>query len=268
MAFKMKPRGGKRSNPYSGLMKKGLISSSPLYQATEPVKTQAEIDAEADAQANKNAQDNLASSTPEISETYFDSGQLKSRTTTTKSTGTGKSTAFSTDPDELAAQKLWIKNNPELYKKLLAEKKGTAETSKTEYFEETIPEKKKVESEPTSRNVATELTGTKTLVGYDMYGKPVYEYVQGREHMAHKTGDSTEGLDDVLQGENITTSPIEQKVKYDDEGFAINSNDVAVDESQKGVEVRYFKSKEDAGWKDKTAEKKGTTPHVRVSKEK
>ena len=32
MAFKMKPRGGKKTNPYSGLLKRGLINNSALRQ--------------------------------------------------------------------------------------------------------------------------------------------------------------------------------------------------------------------------------------------
>lgn len=332
--FKMKPRGGVRSNPYSGLMKRGLVSDSPLYQAT---KTQAELKAEAKLKAEADAKKNLEKAKPTVTSTYHPSGNIASITTSGTSTGEGD--AFT---GELATKEEYAKiQASDSYKRRKAEELAALNYSNTEYFDDVVTNEVQKKANVEKKNISTKIVegsvdkGEKSQVvsgpkEVELYVNPRSQYVppvyddysytnkkQGTDYQNRVSADendawdttqySTTGDEDIIANavidqanasakikeettgdkttvvdksatqqkgpifqrrhNTVTTSPIKQ-VTYDKDGYAINNNEVAVDESQKGVEVRYFKTNEEAGWKDKTAEKEGTTPHVRVSKEK
>ena len=96
----------------------------------------------------------------------------KSSTSTTTSGGSGSGrTKFSSDPEERAKQKQWIKDNPEAYKKALAEKKkksagstsssssstSSKPTVKTEVKKEKITSKRKSGSQVMSEGREAEM---------------------------------------------------------------------------------------------------------------
>ena len=112
MAFNMKPRGGKKSNPYFGLMKKGLISGSPLYQKEqEAAKSQAAIDAQ------KRLEEKIKS------------GDFTSKTKNLEGgddmlyTAIGEGKAYSSDPTERAKQEQYWIDNPDKKAEYNASKK-------------------------------------------------------------------------------------------------------------------------------------------------
>lgn len=107
----MKPRGGKRSNPYSGLLKRGLISGSPLYQKEqEAAKSQAAIDAQ------KRLEEKIKS------------GNFTSKTKNLEGgddilyTATAPGKAYSSDLTERAKQEQYWIDNPDKKKEYDASK--------------------------------------------------------------------------------------------------------------------------------------------------
>lgn len=161
MAFKMTPRGSKRSNPYSGLMKKGLISGSPLYQAT---KTQTDLDTEADTSAQANLQKNIdagsfTSTSSDETGNYFNYE------------GKGDATDFSKDDDQRAKEKLWIKNHPEEYARLMSEKNA----KKTIFIpkEKIVEGKKETKGIVSDRGIGTSVKEQGAITGYT--SNPLYD---------------------------------------------------------------------------------------------
>jgi len=71
---------------------------------------------------------------------YDSSGRRGVITINSKISG-GNRTNFSNDPAELKKQKDWIKNNPELYKKLLSEKKKPSESKSKSFKADTFTTK-------------------------------------------------------------------------------------------------------------------------------
>lgn len=118
MAFKLKFQ-GKSKELYgsdNSMVRKGLVTPTYLMEGPgdkKPVKTQKELDAEAAAKAQAN-----------MKVVKTETKKVEGGTETTEFLeGEGESKGFSKDPAERAKQKQWIKDNPELYQKMLAEKK-------------------------------------------------------------------------------------------------------------------------------------------------
>ena len=173
MAFKL---GDKRVNP---LKSRGFMNTSPFksngntmaYANGEPegdkkpVKTQEQLDAE----AKKKAQDNMKVVKTETKK--VDGGTQ----TTEFLEGEGKSTGFSKDPVERAKQDKWIEDNPELYKKMLADKKLKDQriTFKPDGTPEVTPEPNpRQTAKPTGAEVGQNL---KNQMIMQFKGKKVYD---------------------------------------------------------------------------------------------
>tara|TARA_R110000764_G_scaffold228075_1_gene318422 strand:- start:16 stop:774 length:759 start_codon:yes stop_codon:yes gene_type:complete len=174
MAFKL---GDKRVNP---LKSRGFMNTSPFKsngntmayangepegEDKKPVKTQEQLDAE----AKKKAKDNMKVVKTETKK--VDGGTQ----TTEFLEGEGKSTGFSKDPVERAKQDKWIEDNPELYKKMLADKKLKDQriTFKPDGTPEVTPEPNpRQTAKPTAAEVGQNL---KNQMIMQFKGKKVYD---------------------------------------------------------------------------------------------
>lgn len=114
MAFKLKFQ-GKSKELYgsdNAMVRKGLVTPAYLMEGPgdeKKVKAEADKKASEDMKVVKTETRKVDGGTEKIE--YLE--------------GIGKGEGFSKDPSEREKQKQWIKDNPELYKKLLAEKKKT-----------------------------------------------------------------------------------------------------------------------------------------------
>ncbi len=210
MAFKL---GDKRINP---LKSKGFLNQSPFkangntmaYNNGEPEgddkkpKTQQQVDAE----ATQGAKEDMKLVSTEMKKVEGGTNKIENFE------GDGKSTGFSKDPAERAKQEQWIKDNPELYAKLIAEKK--LKDQKITFIPDEEPEKEpdpkpkpnpKQKAKPSADQIGTKLKDDRVITGYkynprydpaDPQGMkaagiekrmPIYADVQKREATKDKT---------------------------------------------------------------------------------
>jgi len=206
MAFKL---GDKRINP---LKSKGFLNQSPFkangntmaYNNGEPEgddkkpKTQQQVDAE----ASQKAKDNMKLVSTEMKKVEGGTQKIENFE--------GSGTSFSKDPAERAKQEQWIKDNPKLHAKLVAEKK--AKDQKITFIPDEDPDEKpkpkpnpKQKAKPSADQIGTELKDDRIITGYksnprydptDPQGMkaagiekrmPIYADVQKREATKDKT---------------------------------------------------------------------------------
>ena len=189
MAFKLKFQ-GKSKELYGSdntMVRKGLVTPAYLMEGPgdktpeKKPKTQQQVDAE----ATQKAKNNMKLVSTETRKVEGGTEKIENFE------GKGESTGFSKDPAERAKQEQWIKDNPELHAKLLAEKK--AKDQKITFIPDEEEETKTVETKPTQaakpvdKNVGTKFVVEKVLVGFNaerIDGKlvktPIYEDVKRR----------------------------------------------------------------------------------------
>jgi hypothetical protein len=230
MAFKLKFQ-GKSKELYGSdntMVRKGLVTPAYLMEGPgdktpeKKPKTQQQVDAE----ATQKAKNNMKLVSTETRKVEGGTEKIENFE------GKGESTGFSKDPAERAKQEQWIKDNPELHAKLLAEKK--AKDQKITFIPDEEEETKTVETKPTQaakpvdKNVGTKFVVEKVLVGFNaerIDGKlvktPVYEDVKRRVAVS-ATGDDkiSKDLDQNVQYsstgdadriKNVVTDQVEQK---------------------------------------------------------
>jgi hypothetical protein len=230
MAFKLKFQ-GKSKELYGSdntMVRKGLVTPAYLMEGPgdktpeKKPKTQQQVDAE----ATQKAKNNMKLVSTETRKVEGGTEKIENFE------GKGESTGFSKDPAERAKQEQWIKDNPELHAKLLAEKK--AKDQKITFIPDEEEETKTVETKPTQaakpvdKNVGTKFVVEKVLVGFNaerIDGKlvktPIYEDVKRRVAVS-ATGDDkiSKDLDQNVQYsstgdadriKNVVTDQVEQK---------------------------------------------------------
>ncbi len=186
MAFKLKLQ-GKSKELYGSdntMVRKGLVTPAYLMEGPgdkvkkgEP-KTQQQVDDE----ATQIAKENMKLVSTETRKVEGGTEKVENFE------GEGESTGFSKDPAERAKQKQWIKDNPELHAKLLAEKK--AKDQKITFIPDKDPDEElKPKPDPNQKasvkatNIGTKLTTQEVDKGDQIQGgmQPVEEvyYVTG-----------------------------------------------------------------------------------------
>jgi hypothetical protein len=168
MAFKLKFQ-GKSKELYGSdntMVRKGLVTPAYLMEGPgdktpeKKPKTQQQVDAE----ATQKAKNNMKLVSTETRKVEGGTEKIENFE------GKGESTGFSKDPAERAKQEQWIKDNPELHAKLLAEKK--AKDQKITFIPDEEP--KTVETKPTQdAKVSADQIGT------ELYNK-IYSQVRDK----------------------------------------------------------------------------------------
>jgi len=230
MAFKLKFQ-GKSKELYGSdntMVRKGLVTPAYLMEGPgdktpeKKPKTQQQVDAE----ATQKAKNNMKLVSTETRKVEGGTEKIENFE------GKGESTGFSKDPAERAKQEQWIKDNPELHAKLLAEKK--AKDQKITFIPD--EETKTVETKPTQdaksvdKNVGTKFVEEKVLVGFNaerIDGKlvktPIYEDVKRRVAVS-------------ATGDDKISKDLDQNVQYSSTGDADRIKNVVTDQlNQKTV---------------------------------
>jgi len=230
MAFKLKFQ-GKSKELYGSdntMVRKGLVTPAYLMEGPgdktpeKKPKTQQQVDAE----ATQKAKNNMKLVSTETRKVEGGTEKIENFE------GKGESTGFSKDPAERAKQEQWIKDNPELHAKLLAEKK--AKDQKITFIPDEEP--KTVETKPTQdaksvdKNVGTKFVEEKVLVGFNaerIDGKlvktPIYEDVKRRVAVS-------------ATGDDKISKDLDQNVQYSSTGDADRIKNVVTDQlNQKTV---------------------------------
>lgn len=193
MAFKLKFQ-GKSKELYGSdntMVRKGLVTPAYLMEGPgdktpeKKPKTQQQVDAE----ATQKAKNNMKLVSTETRKVEGGTEKIENFE------GKGESTGFSKDPAERAKQEQWIKDNPELHAKLLAEKK--AKDQKITFIPDEEP--KTVETKPTQdAKVSADQIGT------ELYNK-IYSQVRDKRVYDSELGykrpkTKEEILDEVERG--------------------------------------------------------------------
>jgi len=201
----MKPRGANK-NPYGNFIHRGLIS--PTHQQD----TQESVDKEAEANVTW-------SDWSEWADDPNNPGQeIRTRE------GKGEAVGFSEDPSEREKQKQWIKDNPELYKKLLAEKnKKETETREKPKTEETQVKK---DVKPQAQNLSQEIQD------FDVYTGAYSTYWDGEKWVRSGSG--------TVEAQNRQTGKegeYDESYEYSDQGVDKDFEGVADDQIQKSADI-------------------------------
>ena len=173
-------------NPFKMMQEKGLLNKDAEYSHLrgpsyhegfehDPPK-QEDLETKATSTAQTNLQKNI--DTGAYVSTHYDKATDSDYF---DYEGKGGATGFSKDADEKAKQKLWIKNNPEEYARLMALKNAKKTIIKPR--EKIVEEKKETKPEP--RNLATFLSKNNL---WQAYNKKYYD--SATEKMVKHTDES------------------------------------------------------------------------------
>jgi len=164
--------------------------------------------------AHEPGHDDIPSYTKQTTTTKVTPGTSSSTSTTSSGGSSSGRTNFSSDPEERARQKQWIKDNPEAYKKALADKKKKAAASSSSSSSESS--KPKVEKKTETQKVSsTRKTGSQVMAeGQEREANRRARHKAGMAEMMNiAKADSAKIAQDFLKGKKITPENLEKAVK-------------------------------------------------------